>query len=92
MTMNTTIESAKEAVAERLSPALESFEDNVRENVREARRAITHGRHAAEDLAAGTALEVRRRPLMSVAVVGAAGAFAGCMFGFALGWQARRCD
>lgn len=82
--MATTVEAAMEAVTSRLSPALESLE----ENVRGARRAVSHGRHAAEDFAAGTALQVRRRPLTSIVLAGAAGTLAGCMLGFALGWEA----
>jgi len=84
--MMTTIESARKTAAERLSPALDSLE----ESVRVAGRAIDHGRHAVEDLAEGAALNVRRHPLMSVAVAGLAGALAGCTCGFVLGWQTRR--
>jgi ElaB/YqjD/DUF883 family membrane-anchored ribosome-binding protein len=84
--MTTTVREAKEAVAERLNPALESLE----EKMRGARRAMTHGRHATEDLAADAALHVRRHPLASLAMAGAAGAVAGLLFGLAIGWQVRR--
>jgi ElaB/YqjD/DUF883 family membrane-anchored ribosome-binding protein len=85
--MTTTIEAAKDAVKGRLDPAL----DSLQERMRGARRAMTHGRHAAEDLAAGTALQVRRRPFTAMAIVAAGGALAGCLFGFAVGrWGARR--
>jgi ElaB/YqjD/DUF883 family membrane-anchored ribosome-binding protein len=84
--MITTIDSAKDAVAERLSPTL----DSVQEQVRQARRVITHGRHAAEDFVAETELNVRRRPLSSIALAGAVGALAGCLFGLLLGSQTRR--
>jgi ElaB/YqjD/DUF883 family membrane-anchored ribosome-binding protein len=84
--MMTTIESARKTVAERFNPALDSLE----ESVRMAGRAIDQGRHAVTDLAAGTELNIRRHPLMSVAVAGLAGAVAGCTCGFLLGWQTRR--
>lgn len=77
---------AREAIKERLSPALETLE----ENVRQARRAIVQGRYAAEDFAAGTALQVRHHPLSAVALAAGAGALAGCMIGVALGWLAHR--
>jgi ElaB/YqjD/DUF883 family membrane-anchored ribosome-binding protein len=82
--MTTTIESAKEAVSDRLEPALESLEDAMRG----ARRTMRQGRHAAEDLAESTALQVRRHPLPSVGVAGAVGLLIGCLFGFALGRMA----
>jgi ElaB/YqjD/DUF883 family membrane-anchored ribosome-binding protein len=84
--MNTTVGSVRETVAERLTPALESLD----ENVRAARRAILHGRQRAEDLVDQTTLQVRQHPLTSVAVAASAGALAGCLIGFALGWKARR--
>jgi len=73
--------AAREAIRERLAPALESLE----ENVRDARRVIVHGRHAAEDFVAGTALRVRWRPMMALAFAAGVGALAGCLIGFALG-------
>ncbi len=82
--MNTTVESAREAVSERLNPARESLEQNVRD----ARRAIAQGRRVTEDFVDQTTLRVRRRPLTSMALAVSAGAIAGCMFGFALGWKA----
>jgi hypothetical protein len=82
--MNTTLESAAEALTERLSPAL----DSLGQNVRDARRAVARGRRATEDLIDQTTLRVRRRPATSMAVAVSAGALAGCMIGFALGWQA----
>jgi len=78
--------AAKEAIKECLSPALDTLE----ENVRDARRAIVHGRHAAEDVVAGAALEVRRHPLSALAVAAGAGALAGCLVGFALGCRGQR--
>lgn len=76
----------KEAIRERLTPALETFE----ENVREARRAMVQGRHAAEDFVAGAALRVRRHPLRAVAAAAGAAVIVSCMFGFALGWLGHR--
>ena len=65
----------------RLDPALEALQGRVRD----ARRAVRRGRYATEDLAAAATLGIRRRPLASIAVVGAAGALVGCLVGLALG-------
>ena len=78
--------AAREVIRERLSPAL----DTLDENVRQARRAILQGRHAAEDVVAGAALEVRRHPLSALALAAGAGALAGCLVGFALGCRGQR--
>ncbi|MEO8482476.1 MAG: hypothetical protein ABI634_09725 [Acidobacteriota bacterium] len=78
--MATIVESAREAVRERFEPAL----DCVQEQMRDARRAAVRGQHAVEDFAAGTALQIRRRPLTSMALATAAGAIAGCVVGFVL--------
>jgi len=75
-----------EAIKERLSPALETLD----ENVRQGRRLIVQGRHAAEDAVAAAALQVRRHPLNTVVIAAGAGALAGGLLGFALGWQVRR--
>jgi ElaB/YqjD/DUF883 family membrane-anchored ribosome-binding protein len=77
--------AVKEAIKERLTPALETLE----ENTRDAKRAILHGRHAAEDFITETALQVRRHPLSAIAIAAAAAALAGCLIGFALGRRAR---
>ena len=82
--MPTTIETAKEAVSERLNPALESLEQNLRD----ARRAVAHGRRVAEDVVDEATLRIRRHPLSSTALAATAGMIAGCVMGFALGWQA----
>jgi ElaB/YqjD/DUF883 family membrane-anchored ribosome-binding protein len=84
--MNTTVESAREAVSQRLAPALESLEQNVHD----ARRLMSRGRRKAEDLVDETALRVRERPLTSVALAAGAAALAGCMIGFALASKAGR--
>jgi hypothetical protein len=83
MSPTTTIETVRETVAERLSPAFE-------ESVRDARRAITQGQYAVEDFAAGAALQVRRHPLASVLLAGVAGGLAGWMCGFVFGWRTFR--
>jgi ElaB/YqjD/DUF883 family membrane-anchored ribosome-binding protein len=82
--MTTAIETAKEAVSERVNPMVKSLEQNVRE----ARGAMAHGRRAAGDFVDETALRVRRHPWGSVGLAVTAGALAGCVMGFALGWQA----
>lgn len=82
--MGTTIDTVRDAVRERVNPAVDAVQDNMRS----ARRAIAHGRHAAEDFIASGALQVRRHPLRSVAAAGLAGALLGCVFGLALGWRA----
>jgi ElaB/YqjD/DUF883 family membrane-anchored ribosome-binding protein len=82
--MATIVETAREAVRERLDPALESFQQQARD----ARRAAVRGQHAVEDFAAGTALQIRRRPLTSVALASAVGAIAGCVFGLAMASRA----
>ena len=81
--MNATLESAREAASDRLNPALESLEQNVRD----ARRAMAQGRRAAEDFVDETTLRVRRRPLTSMAFAVIAGALAGCLLGLVLGWS-----
>ena len=74
----TTATPVTESIKERVMPALESVEKNVRR----ARRAMRDGRYAAEDLAAATKLAVRHRPLRTLAVTAVVGAVAGCMFGY----------
>ena len=83
--MPTTIETAREAVSERLNPALESIEQNLRD----ARRAVAHGRRAAEDVVDGATRQIKRHPLSSTALAATAGILVGCVMGFALGRQAR---
>jgi ElaB/YqjD/DUF883 family membrane-anchored ribosome-binding protein len=78
--------AAKELLQDRFGPALEALE----ENVREARRAMTNGRHAVEDFVTGTGLQVRRHPLSALAVTAGAGALAGYLIGFAIGRRSVR--
>jgi ElaB/YqjD/DUF883 family membrane-anchored ribosome-binding protein len=77
--------AVKEAIKERLTPARESLEQNTRE----AKRAILHGRHAAEDFIEETALRTRRHPLSALAVAAGAGGLTGCLIGFAFGRRVR---
>lgn len=73
--------TVKEVVREHLAPVL----GGVEENMREARQAILHGRHAAEGVIAETVLLVRRHPLRALVFAVGAGAIAGCLVGFSLG-------
>lgn len=82
--MPTTIETAREAVSERLNPALESLEQNLRD----ARRAVARGRRVAEDVVDEATVRIRRHPLSATALAATAGMLAGCVIGFVLGWQA----
>jgi ElaB/YqjD/DUF883 family membrane-anchored ribosome-binding protein len=68
-------------IKERFTPALETLE----ESVRQARRAVVQGRHAAEEFVTETTQQVKHHPIGAVAVAAGAGALAGCMLGFALG-------
>jgi ElaB/YqjD/DUF883 family membrane-anchored ribosome-binding protein len=76
--------AACENIKDRFAPALESLEDTVRQ----ARRAVAQGRHAAEDVVAETTQQVRHHPLSAVALAAGAGALVGCIFGFTFGWRA----
>ena len=81
--MATEATTAGEVLRERLMPALDTLEGTMRQG----RRMLIRGRHAAEDAAAGAVLQIRRRPL--IAIVGA-GVLVGAVAGFALGWLNRR--
>jgi ElaB/YqjD/DUF883 family membrane-anchored ribosome-binding protein len=70
-----------DAAKERCVPAFE----NLEKHMREARRAIADGRHAAEDFVAETVREVRQHPLRALALAVGTGAVAGSLVGFALG-------
>jgi len=82
-TMTAARTAAKEAFEQKFGATL----DTVEEKARQARRAIVKGRYVAQDLALETTDQVRRRPLMAIAIATGAGAVAGCLIGFALGWQ-----
>ena len=79
--MASVTESAANAVKEYAEPLRAA----VDENIREVRRAITVGRHAVEDCAGETAIQVRRHPFLSLGVAVGAGMFLGCLFGFTIG-------
>jgi ElaB/YqjD/DUF883 family membrane-anchored ribosome-binding protein len=79
--MTTMIDKTREAVSDRLDPAFESLEQRVRD----ARRAVEHGRRVAEDGIDEAALLVRRHPLSSVGLAVSLGILAGCVLGFAVG-------
>jgi len=67
-------------------PTLQSME----ETARTARRAVRTARNATEDFVAGATLEVRRHPLLAVAVAATAGLMTGVVFGVAGAWLWRR--
>ena len=73
---------AVEAIKERLTPVL----DTLDETVRQGRRAMVRTQHAAEDAAASALLQIRRRPSSAVTIAAGAGALAGGLIGFELGW------
>lgn len=76
---------AAEAIKERLAPAL----DTLDETIRQGKRAMVRSEHAAEDAAEAATLIVRRRPLSAVMLAAGAGALAGGLIGFGLGWLTR---
>jgi ElaB/YqjD/DUF883 family membrane-anchored ribosome-binding protein len=78
-------EAAVEAIQERVAPAL----DTLDETMRQGRRAFFRGQHAAEDAAAAATLIVRRRPLSALMIAAGAGALAGGLIGFGVGWLTR---
>jgi ElaB/YqjD/DUF883 family membrane-anchored ribosome-binding protein len=75
-----------EAIRERLTPALDTLQDTMRQG----RHTLVRGRHAAEDAAASAARSIRRRPLGATAVAAAAGVLVGAVIGGAFGWLAGR--
>ena len=64
--------------------------EELEEQFRHARRAVTHARRSAEDLAVGTVSTVRRHPLRSVGAAMMAGALAGSAVGLFAGLFMRR--
>jgi ElaB/YqjD/DUF883 family membrane-anchored ribosome-binding protein len=73
--------TAADTIRERFAP--------LGETMRQGRRSLVRGQHAAEDAAAAATLIVRRRPLSAVMLAAGAGALAGALTGFGLGWFAR---
>ena len=78
--------SAVETVKERLIPAL----DRLDETMRQGRRVMVRGQHAAEDAAAAAALSIRRRPGSAVMIAAGVGAVMGALVGFRLGRVSRK--
>lgn len=76
-------------LAETVSRAASEYTDPIRaavnDKVRDVRRAVVAGRHAVEDCADVTAVQVRRHPLMSIGVAAAAGVLVGSVIGFVFG-------
>jgi hypothetical protein len=64
--------------------------EELEEQFRHARRAVTHARRSTGNLAAGTVSTVRRHPLRSVGAVMSAGAVAGSAVGLFVGFFMRR--
>ena len=79
--MTTVTESAAQAVRDYAKPVRAAVE----ENIRDVRRAVVAGRHAAEDCAAEATVQVRRHPFMSLGVAVGVGTFFGCVIGFTVG-------
>jgi ElaB/YqjD/DUF883 family membrane-anchored ribosome-binding protein len=50
---------------------------------------VVAGRHAVEDCAAETTLQVRRHPFMAVGLAVGIGSFVGCLVGFTFGRRGR---
>lgn len=76
---------ARDVLTARMSPVF----DMVQENARQVRRAVVRGRHTAEDLVAGAALQVRRHPLGAVTAAICTGLAAGALVGFFVGRNGR---
>jgi ElaB/YqjD/DUF883 family membrane-anchored ribosome-binding protein len=79
--MATMTESATQAVREYAEP----LRGPIDEKVRDVRRAVVTARHALEDCAADTAVQVRRHPFVSLSIAAGIGTLAGCVLGFAAG-------
>ena len=73
MAIATGAATAVGAIKERLAPALDTFD----ERMRQGRRAFGRGQQAAEDAAAAATRIVRRRPLRAVMIAAGVGALAG---------------
>lgn len=72
------VAAAADAIKQRLGPAVDEFD----ERVRQGRRVIMRAQHAAEDGVDATVTQIRRHPLRAVAIAGGIGAFVGAAFGF----------
>jgi ElaB/YqjD/DUF883 family membrane-anchored ribosome-binding protein len=83
--MATVTESAANAVREYVEPIRAAVEDNLRD----VRRAAAAGRHVLEDRAAQAAIQVRRRPFLSLGVAMGLGTLIGAVVGYAVGRSGR---
>jgi ElaB/YqjD/DUF883 family membrane-anchored ribosome-binding protein len=79
--MTRVTESAAEAVREYAEP----IRTAVEENIRNVGRGVVAGRHALEDAAAETTVQVRRHPALSLGIAAGIGTLCGCAIGFAVG-------
>ena len=73
----TEVAATADAFKQRLGPALDEFD----ERVRQAKRVVTRAQHAAEDGVGATVKQIRRHPLRAVAFAAGIGAFVGAAFG-----------
>lgn len=79
--MTTVAESAAKTASEYTEPIRAAVHDGLRD----VRRAVAAGRHAVEDCADETAIQVRRHPFASLGMAAAVGLLAGGVIGFLLG-------
>ena len=74
------------ATAQSVINAASEYGDPIRaavnDKVRDVRRAVVAGRHAVEDCADVTAIQVRRHPFVSLGVAAAAGILVGSAIAF----------
>ncbi len=73
----TEVVATTDAIRQRVAPAIEEFD----EKVRQAKRVITRAQHAAEDGVGATVAQIRRHPLKAVAIAVGVGACVGAAFG-----------
>jgi ElaB/YqjD/DUF883 family membrane-anchored ribosome-binding protein len=76
--MATMTELAAHAVRQYAEP----LRTAVEENMRDVRRAVVAGRHAAEDAAGEAKIQVRRHPVVSLGIAAVIGTLFGCLIGF----------
>lgn len=79
--MTTLAQSVAEAASEYVQPVRAA----VKENLRNARRAVGAGRQAVEDCADTTVVQVRRHPFVSLGIAAGAGILVGSVIGFVFG-------
>jgi ElaB/YqjD/DUF883 family membrane-anchored ribosome-binding protein len=79
--MTTVAQSVANAAKEYAEPIRAAVNDTVRD----VRRVVVAGRHAAEDGADMTAVHVRRHPFVSLGIAAAAGIIIGTAIGFVFG-------